>query len=272
MPRRSRFRVFAAFAAVTWAAAAPAAAGWRTLEPGLELGTFDLSPPFAGAKLTALRIDPAAWDVGAYCASEYGLDTGRTTPEWCEALDLAAAINAGMYATDFQTHVGYLRNGKHVNSSHRNAYKSVAVCRPRREGLPPFRIVDLDVPGASMDSLIAGYGTVVQNLRLIKRPRENRWTEATRKWSEAALDEDAKGRALFLLCSTPLAMRDFNAQLLALPLDLVCAQHLEGGPEAQLYVRTSKVTRGYFGSFEEGASSGSFAWRIPNVLGVKRRK
>jgi hypothetical protein len=253
-------------------AAGSAFAGWRTLETGLDLGTFELERA-AGAKVTILRVDPAAWDIGAYSASEFGLATGRTTKEWCEALDLAAAINAGMYATDFQTHVGYLRNGKHVNSSHRNGYKSVAVFRPRREGLRAFRIVDVDVPGASMDSLIAQYGTVVQNLRLIKRPRENRWTQQPRRWSEAALGEDAAGRALLMFCSTPLSMHDFNEALLALPLELMCAQHLEGGPEAQLYIRTERETRGYFGAFQEATSSSrSFAWRVPNILGVKRKK
>jgi hypothetical protein len=266
-----RFTLVLLALAVGLAVPGSAAARWRTLEPGLDLGTFEL-PERDGAKLTALRIDAAIWDVGVHCASEYGLDSGRTTREWCEALNLAAAINAGMYATDFTTHVGYLRNGKHVNSSHRNAYRSVAVLRPRREGLPPFRIVDLDAPGTSMDSLVAQYGTVVQNLRLIKRPRENRWTPQPKRWSEAALGEDSKGRALFLLCSTPLSMHEFNEQLLALPLDLVCAQHLEGGPEAQIYIRTAKETRGYFGAFAEGGASGSFAWRVPNVLGIRRKK
>jgi hypothetical protein len=272
----SGFRVSAILLALVLAAGlAPVLAGaeWREISPGLELGAFDMNRAGRPVKLTAVRVDPARWDLGLFCLSEQGTEIGRTAAEWCEAMDLVAAINAGMYATDYRTHVGYLRNGKHVNSLHRNAYKSVAAFRPKRPGTPPFRIADLDAPGASLDSLIARYHCVVQNLRLIKRERENRWQPQPRKWSEAALAEDSKGRALLLLCSTPMTVHEFNERLLALPLDVVCAQHLEGGPQAQLAFRGDGTTQEWLGTFESGGGEGGgFAWKIPNVIGVKRRK
>jgi hypothetical protein len=149
------------------------------------------------------------------------------------------------------------------------------VFRPRSESAA-FRIVDLDVPGASFDSLLTQYDGIVQNLRLIKRPRENRWSPLPKTWSEAALGEDAHGRALLIFCATPLSMHDFNAKLLATKgLDLVCAQHLEGGRQAQLYVRVGDVERDLVGTSTDAFSSTddpAAAWPIPNVLGVRRRE
>lgn len=271
-------RLVPALAAAILLAGAPAArAGWKELAPGLDLGTFRLEGPGADAELQALRVDAARWDLGLYLASEHDMKRGLPARSWAEEFGLVAVINAGMFGTDWVTHVGHLRNGRHVNNANRNVYKSVAGFRPRegRDDVPPFAIHDLDLPGAAMDSVIARYECVVQNLRLIKRPRENRWTPQERRWSEAALGEDEKGRALFLFCRTPLAMHDFNERVLAVKdLRLVAAQHLEGGPQAQLYVRAGGQEREWVGGRAEtwGDPEGSgIAWPVPNVIGVRAR-
>jgi hypothetical protein len=108
---------------------------------------------------------------------------------------------------------------------------------------------------------------------MIKRPGENRWFQREERWNEAALGEDAQGRALFIFTRSPITMHDLNNRLLALDLDLVCAQHLEGGSEAQLYVSAGDVelelVGGFQTSFLEGDGS-ALARPIPNVLGVRR--
>lgn len=272
MIRPRRTALAPVLAAGLLAAAVPARAGWKELAPGLDLGTFRLE---GGAELQAVRVDAARWDLGLYCASEHGMKRGLSAQGWAEKFDLAVAINAGMFGTDYVTHVGHLRNGRHVNNANRNAYRSVAGFRPRREDLPPFRIHDLDAPGASMDSVIARYECVVQNLRLIKRERENRWTPQDRRWSEAALGEDDKGRMLLLFCRTPMAMHDFNERVLAVKdLRLVAAQHLEGGPQAQLHVNAGGEARTWVGGRAEtwgDAEGAGIAWPVPNVIGIRPR-
>ncbi|MFN8178075.1 MAG: phosphodiester glycosidase family protein [bacterium] len=256
------------------ALANPASADWQTLAPGLDLGTFPLADVTPPAELTALRVDPHLWDLDVFSATGSNLERGLNAKEWCEKLDLVAAINAGMFDTDSRTHIGYLRSADHVNSAHRNSYQSVAAFQPKQADLPAFQIVDLDLPGASFDSLLARYDCLVQNLRLIKRSRENRWQPQPKAWSEAALGEDSQGRALFLFCRTPFSMHDLNAQLLAAALDLVCAQHLEGGPQAQLFVRAGKVEQEMVGSYQadlRDTAVNETAWPIPNVIGVRRK-
>ena len=125
-----------------------------------------------------------------------------------------------------------------------------------------------------METIYQDYASLVQNLRLIKRPGQNRWRPQEKKWSEAALGEDESGRILFIFCRSPYTMHDLNNELLRLGIGLVAAQHLEGGPQAQLYLHVGEVELEISGShrtsFRENDDI-SVAWPIPNVLGVRPR-
>ena len=249
---------------------------WQSLAPGMELGTFSASQPSKSGDslITILRIDPDLWSLEFIGLSLDGGSNGRTARQWSKAHRLTAAINAGMYGTDNRTHVGYLRFREHLNNDNVNAYKSVAAFGPRRDGLPHFRIFDLDSPGVSMETILQDYASLVQNLRLIKRPGQNRWRQQEKMWSEAALGEDESGRILFIFCRSPYTMHDLNNELLRLGIGLVSAQHLEGGLQAQLYINTGEVEFEISGShgtsFRENDDI-SAAWPIPNVLGVRPR-
>lgn len=250
-------------------------AGFKTLAPGLELGAVALPGGGGAAEATVLRIDPQRFDLELVGRFSPGGSVNRTAKEWAKAHGLVAAINAGMFATDLTTHLGYLRiNTKVIPGTRRNRYESVAAFDPLRRGTAAFRIFDLDAPGVSFEKITASYGSVVQNLRLIKRPGENRWGEPSRRWSEAALAEDASGRALFLFAKTPLSMKDFNTRLLETNLGIVAAQHLEGGPQAQLYINAGGVERELAGGVESfflDPKSSAPGLPIPWVLGARGR-
>jgi hypothetical protein len=253
--------LLAAFVAA-WAGSAQA--DWRPLASGLELGLFEVDG--AGAigevRIRILRIDPRLWKLELLCRSATGESTNLSAKDWCDRHELTAAINAGMYDLDHSTHIGYLRVGEHVNSKRVNKYESVAAFDPIDDSeLPPFRIFDLDDPEVSLDAIRRDYGTVIQNLRLIKRPGENRWSRQDKRWSEAALGEDAAGRALFIYCRRALSMHDLNELLLDLDIDLVAAQHLEGGPQAQLHLRAAGAVAAEI--------AGESVWPIPFVLGIR---
>jgi hypothetical protein len=243
------------------AVATPRDRAWRELAPGLDLGRFSsraLSPEDDG-DVVVLRVDPTLWDLAYHTAPDHG-GQNRSVRAWVEELDLVAAVNAGMYQEDRLSHVGFLQIDGKVRNGTPNDYLSAAVCGPLRRGDPSFRIYDLDE--TPLDSLRVRYRTVVQNLRLIKRPGDNRWTVRDSGWAEAALGEDSHGHALLIFCQSPLSMHDLNDALLALPLDLVCAQHLEGNLPAQLHVKAGDTTL----TLPAGEVP-----PIPNVLGVKPR-
>jgi len=259
---------------------------WTVLAPGLELGEFpvDPEPGIGDGVITVLRIDASSWELGLYCAADpslsrespggSGVPANRTARAWCRDAGLVAAINAGMFAQDYTTHVGYLAAGDYVNNDNVNGYESVAVFGSLLPDGPPFRIFDRD-DGAEVVLLRRSFRHLVQNLRLIKRPGENRWSRQKKRWSEAALGEDAEGRALFLFCGTPYTMHHLNRLLIGLPIGLIAAQHLEGGPEAQLYVKVGGFEREWKGVFETGFFQGDgtgSAWPVPNVIGVRGRE
>jgi hypothetical protein len=234
-----------------------------------------MSDTIGNARIVVLRIDPRLWDLKFRGMSNTGESAGLTARQWCERHNLAAAINAGMFAADSRTHVGYLRSGEDVNNGRVNAYQSVAAASPLLESQSQrFRIFDLDDAGINVAAIQKDYALVVQNLRLLKRPGLSRWPEAPRRWSEAALGEDSQGRILFIFARRPFTMHDFNRALLSLDIGVVAAQHLEGGPEAQLYWHAGKDEMEVFGSYEtsfrENDNNGA-AWPIPNVLGIQQR-
>lgn len=247
---------------------------WQQLEAGLDLGYFKTSrqTPGGDSTIIILRVDPSIHEL-VMLSAKTEQTRNLTARQWCSKYSLFAATNAGMFDTDYKTHVGYMKSGTHVNNDKiiEKDYRSAAAFEPIHDSLPPFRIFDLDE--ISMDTIIANYQSVVQNIRLIKRPGENRWSKKSQMWSEAALGEDSSGRVLFIFSRSPYTMHDFNEILLSLPIDIVCAQHLEGGPEAQLYFIYGNIETDLCGSFETGffeSDGNTVRSPIPNVLGIKK--
>lgn len=253
--------------------AATPAVEWRPIAPGVEYANFELEPkPSSGdGRLHVVRIDAkqAALDVGL--ASEHG-GTLRTAREWCEDKGFVVAINAGMYDTDYSSNVGYLRHG---DTSHRKtwnaSYQSALVAQPKEKGLAAVQLLDLDEENAKM--LAGKYALVIQNLRLVKGRGESVWKPNGQRWSEAAVGVDDKNRVLFMFSRTPLEMAKWNERVLALPLALQRAMHVEGGPEASLSISTKDFSLHLGGGPRNSLFAGdpTKQWRIPNVLGVRAK-
>ena len=92
---------------------------WETIADGLQLGRFKAAEeaPAGDSAITVLRVDPTMFEVQLLSISETGDKRGRTARQWCEKYDLVAAVNAGMYAEDHSTHIGYMKSGDHVNNA-----------------------------------------------------------------------------------------------------------------------------------------------------------
>jgi hypothetical protein len=264
--------LLAALAIGLLAASDAAGIEWRPLVPGASYAEIrtDPSDPDAKGRLHVVRVDPALAELRAVMASEHD-QKRRSARKWCQEFGLAVAINLGMYQQDHLSNVGYARNGDHVNSARWvSTYKSALGFGPRPGVTPAALVVDLDQEGSR--ERLDGYGTVVQNLRLIKSPGRNVWSKQEKRWSEAAIGIDGEGRILFLFSREPYAMWEFNRMLLSTPLDVKRAMHAEGGPEASLSIHAGGVDLDLSGSFETGFHENNAnprQWSIPNVLGVK---
>lgn len=259
------------------AAPSPAAAPptWRVLGPGVDYAAIAIAPrPAIGdGLLHVVRVDPQRATLRPRLAAEVG-GGPRTARQWADAPHIAAVINAGMYATDFATHTGYLRVGERVRSARwLSKYQSVLLIGPRRPGLPPATIRDANAGDTA--AAFADYDTVIQNLRLIRDPAVNVWSQSARRWSEAAIALDRDGRILLLFCRSPFTMHDFNALLIRMPLGIVRAMHVEGGPEASLSVRGPGIAVDLAGSYETGfreSDGNDDQWSLPNVVVVELKE
>jgi hypothetical protein len=241
-----------------------AAPAWKTVQPGVEYAVV-------GDGLHVVRIDPRRAPLRAVMASS-GDRKKRTAGQWCRERKLAVAINLGMFRDDNLTNVGHARAPGHVNNPRWSTkYKTALAFGPTQAALPAAVMLDIDTPGA-MDRQ-AAYATVIQNLRLIRAPGRGVWAAQDRRWSEAAVAADGSGRVLFLFTRKPYSMQALNAKLLALPLGITAAMHVEGGPEASLSIHAGGVDVDLNGSYESGFNENddeAAQWPIPNVLGVGR--
>ncbi len=250
----------------------PAAAGWTSLEPGLELGLFPGPAAAPGdGKVWVVRLDPARFQLKLVNASASDARP-RTVRAWALGAGAVAAINAGMFRTDGLTSVGLMRTRAHENNPRRSArYKAVLAFDPVKPQLPPVRI--LDAACGDLDPVLPAYGTLIQSIRMVSCDRKNVWAPDAKRSSAAAIAVDGTGRALFIHARSPWPVHDLVEALLALPLDLRRAMYVEGGPEAQLFVRAGGREVERLGVFEGSAhkEDASLAWEIPNAVVAVRR-
>lgn len=253
-------------------------AAWKQIDEGLYYCDFSapIKSSTGDSKILIVRIDPNIYDFRLLSTSE--LTPGSlafTVKEWTVKYKLIAVINAGMFQTDLKSNVGYMKNFGHMNNPRiHKTYSSVFAFNPKKTDMPPAMIFDTDTK--DMKEIIVGYHTVIQNLRLIKRPGVIRWVQQDKKWSEAALGQDRDGNILFIFSESPYTMHELSKILLSLPIKLECAMHLEGGPAASIYLRHNGIELGRVGRHElasivVGDMSNEFL-PIPNVIGIVKKK
>jgi len=241
-----------------------AATAWTPLGNGIEHAWFAFDPPPATGcpRLDVVRVDPSIATFQAYTEHLHGRGQ-KTAQEWCGIQGSTVVTNLGMYHPDGR-HVGYQAVNQEIDQPViAEDYRSVFLAAPGRATI-------LDFEGSDLSEESKSWSIVSQNLRLIKAPGKNVWSNPNRKWSEAALGMDGQGRILLLHTRAALSMTELNERLLKLPLDLRHAMHLEGGPEASLSICAPGFSMHVAGGFESGFSGDDsrVQWPLPNVLTV----
>ncbi|HEV8700299.1 MAG TPA: phosphodiester glycosidase family protein [Candidatus Polarisedimenticolia bacterium] len=249
-------------------------AAWRSLEPGLDLGEF-LSPRRSDrgdSIVRVLRADPLRFELRLLNASAPGQGRALTAREWSLRGGLAGAINASMYQADHRTSVSLMRTSIHTNNGRLSKDRAILAFEPKDDKAAPVLIIDRECD--DFEALRGRYGTLVQSIRMLSCKGENVWSQQPRRWSAAAIGTDDRGRVLFVHVRSPYSVHDLIGILKDLPLGLSRMQYAEGGPEAQLYVRSGGEEHEWIGSYESGLSEDDdnrVAWPVPNVVGIARR-
>ncbi|MBN2364974.1 MAG: hypothetical protein EH225_02490 [Calditrichaeota bacterium] len=247
---------------------------WTEIQPGLCLGIFQapVKAEHGDSKIRIIKINPDSFDIDLYCSSEYD-NKPRTLRQWAEEFGLIAAINAGMFATDLSTSIGFLKSHTHVNNPKINSsYKTILACQPLEKNIVPVQIIDLTC--SSFSEWENKYDSFLQSIRMISCRQNNVWSQQENEWSISAVAIDRKGYMLLIHSQSPYSVHDFNNMLLELPLNLYNAMYLEGGPQAGLYFSAGGLSGDYNGNsfvnlFLTG--SGSNGWTVPNIIGIRKK-
>jgi len=244
---------------------------WTNLAAGVEYAQYPFGEMQADPDiLHVVRINPRRARLVALSRTKQDLRK-RTAQQWCEDFGFVAVINAGMYDVDLITHVGYMKTPSTVNNKRWNkTYESVLLFDGTASLHPPAKIMDRSDLN---ETILKSFGTVIQNLRLIKNPGINVWEPQSRAWSEAAIAEDRSGNILFLFSRKPYTMFEFNENLLHTGLNVVRAMHVEGGPEASLSLCADTKKLHLAGRSEtalhDAGDEDMVQFAIPNIVGVK---
>jgi uncharacterized protein YigE (DUF2233 family) len=257
------------------AAVSSAPLEWTAVDSCLWTGAFE-APQKArvgDSKITAIRFDTRIYTLKLLCATEFD-SVNCTAREWCRNHNLIAAVNAGMYAKDYRTHIGYMKNFKYINNARvAGSYKAFVAMNPKSPQIPEVRIFDLTCdPLATFKDK---YNTLVQNLRMVSCTRTNVWSAQQQRSSIACLATDSAGRVLILFSESPWQVNDFIDMLLKLPLGINRALYLEGGAPASLYFNYKGTVIAKNGIYETGDDTQrtfSLAYPLPNVFGVVKKK
>ena len=251
------------------------AGGWQKLADGLELGIFDSPQPaeIGDSKIRILRIDPGRYELKLLNASVSNKGRSLSAKQWCRQNGLVAAINASMFQADFKTSVSLMRTRTHVNNP--RISKDMAILAFDRLGteVPEVKIIDRQCEDFRIWK--NKYGTLVQSIRMLSCKGENVWRQQPKKYSTVAIGMDKADRVLFIHVGSPYSTHDLINILKGLPLQIVRAMYTEGGPQAQLYIKTGAHEYEFTGHSEidfTNKTNSLFSWPIPNVVGVSLRK
>lgn len=246
---------------------------WQLIDHGLEYTEAEAGYTcnLGDSKITLVRVDPEKFDFRLLSVKELG-GNSLTAEKWVRNHKLVLAINAGMYLTDFQTNVGFMKNYDFTNNSRLNKDNTIVAFNPKSDELPPFQIIDRQCQ--DWETLKNQYYSFTQSIRMIDCNQNNKWSRQEKFWSIAAIAMDKDGKVIFAHSRTPWSVHDFSNFLLTLPLDIHNAMYLEGGPEASLYLNYNGFEITCIGSYESGfylSDDNHHFWPIPNVIGVVQK-
>ena len=249
--------------------------GWKKLDKGLELGTFLAPRPseMGDSLIRILRIDPQRYQFRLFNASATKNGFALTAKQWCLQNGLVAAINAAMYQTDYKTSVSLMRTKKHINNLRLSRDMTILAFERQSLEVPQVKMIDRQCEDFKIWK--KKYGTLIQSIRMISCTGKNVWRPQSKKWSTAAIGIDQQNRVLFIHVRSLYSTHDLINILIALPLKIARAMYVEGGPEAQLYIRNGDQEYEFVGAYEINLvekNSTAFSLPIPNVVGISLRK
>lgn len=247
---------------------------WQRINHGLELGIFTAKTKarLGDSKIRVLRIDPKYYSFHLVNASAPGEGSNMSVRQWARRYKFVAAINASMYQRDHSTSISLMRSANHTNNPSLSKHKSILAFMGTRKDEGAVKLFDRECD--NITGLKKRFRVLVQSIRMISCHGKNVWKKSDESWSTAMIAADKQGRLLFIHVRALYTTHDLINNLLLLPLDIRTAMYVEGGPQAQLYIRTPTKEYTFLGRYRSaitGKAIAKFGWPVPNVIGIRPR-
>jgi len=217
------------------------------------------------------KFNPREWEMALLTSSQYN-HPPLTAKGWHGKYNYQLIINAGMFAADNRTSLGYCRNFNHINNPRLVRYNAFLAFNPIDSLGMPARIIDRNCE--NFDSLQGQYQSVLQCMRMLSCRGESTWKKKEEKHSILALGENRRHEMIIFFAITPVYPPDFIELARTLDNELIRLIYLEGGNHASLYMRTGDDETILIGRDDSGFPAGGFGPEgaaIPNVIALRRR-
>jgi len=242
---------------------------WETIDTGFEIGKYQSPLPshIGDDIITILRIDPSQYKFEILHDS-----VGYTARRWAKEYNFLAVVNAGMYDGN-NKNMGFMVNYDSVYNKRLNDDNAMLGLNPITDNVPKVKIIDLKTEG--WFKWHRYYNSYVQSIRMIDDLGRNTWSESHRSWSIVVVATDTNDNLLLIHSRSPYTMHDFIDMMIHSELKINRMMYLEGGPPASMYIDHCGIEFQGIGSFETGYfddQSNYTFWRIPNIIGITKKK
>lgn len=213
---------------------------WRT-QGGVEIADVD-------EELIVVRADPKSTALELVNPPD---SNGQTVAELAEQRGFSVVINAAMFATDYVTSIGYMKNFGNINNSHISPkLRGFLLFHPKEPQLPPVKIAGKEE--------LANYNSAFQTHRMWDAKEGILWKKGASIFHHVGLvGVDGQSRVLFFYHPTLVDVHDLVDHILNLGLDLKGLLYLDGGNHGALYLGRE---------LGQGWNTGL---SLPNLLGLK---
>jgi hypothetical protein len=239
---------------------------------GLAWGEFEIISDSSLQKslIYVLRLNPDYYEFRLLSSAEDKCSP-MSVKDWCVKYDYEIGFNAGMYAEDNKTTVGYCKNFDFMINNHFNKHNSVFAFNSKN--IDSAAAIILDRQCDDFDILQKEYHSLLQSIRMIGCTGENVWKQSPKTHSILSLAGDSSGHILLIFSRTPLSVHDFIEHVLTLDLKIIRMMYLEGSTPACLYVNNKNVNVSLGGVINElvPLMIQPTEVNLPNIIAVKRK-
>ena len=248
---------------------------WTTLSEGLEY-IEQLAPQtskIGDSKLSILRITPSNFQFDIHCASNYD-SVARDLYKWADLFKLNIVFNAGMYNLRKRLESrGYLGSRENLNNSlFLYGFNAMIAIGPKEKSANEICIFDLTCE--SWELRKNQFHSFAQGIRMLDCNGNPITWARVQSCSMLVAAEDNNGLFYLIFCRSPYTQNEMIQFLHKMPYKLRNAIYLEGGPETSLLIDVNGHCIEKVGSWVsktyEKDSNKNF-WKLPNVIGIKKR-